>query len=51
MAGGLPKTMNETVQDTLERMKIALAEAQTNLALAQKANGYGSELLTLVCGI
>ena len=28
--------MNEVVQVTLERMKTALAEAQTNLALAQK---------------
>ena len=36
MTGGLPKTTNEAVQITLERMKMALAEAQTNLALAQK---------------
>ncbi|MCV6575766.1 MAG: transposase family protein, partial [Cohaesibacter sp.] len=36
MTGGMPKTMNEAVQVTLERMKMALAEAQTNLALAQK---------------
>ena len=28
--------MNEVVQVTLERMKMALAEAQTNLVLAQK---------------
>ena len=36
MMGGLPKTTNEVVQITLEWMKTALAEAQTNLALAQK---------------
>ena len=36
MTGGLPKTTNEAVQITLERMKMALAEAQANLALAQK---------------
>ena len=36
MTGGLPKTMNEAVQITLERMKMALVEAQTNLVLAQK---------------
>ena len=36
MTGGLPKTMNEAVQVTLERMKTALAEAQANLVLAQK---------------
>ena len=27
MTGGLPKTTNEALQDTLERMKTALAEA------------------------
>ena len=32
MMGGFPKTTNETVQVTLERMKMALAEAQPNLA-------------------
>ena len=36
MTGGLPKTTNEAVQITLKRMKMALVEAQTNLALAQK---------------
>ena len=36
MTGGLPKTTNEVVQVTLEWMKRALAEEQTNLALAQK---------------
>ena len=35
MTGGLPKTTNEAVQVTLERMKTALAEAETNLALAK----------------
>ena len=34
ITGGLPKTTNETIQITLERMKMALAEAHTNLALA-----------------
>ena len=34
MTGGLPKTTNEAMQVTLERMKTALAEAQTNLSLA-----------------
>ena len=33
MAGGIPKTMNETVQVTLERMKTPLAEAETNFTL------------------
>ena len=36
MMGGLPKTTNEAMQITREWMKTALAEAQTNLALAQK---------------
>ena len=36
MTGGLPKTTNEVVHDTLEQMKTALAKAQTNLVLAQK---------------
>ena len=36
LAGGKPKTTNEAVQVTLERMKTALAEAQTNLERAQK---------------
>ena len=36
MMGGFPKTTNEAVQITLERMKMALAKTQTNLALAQK---------------
>ena len=36
MTGGLPKTANEVVQITLEWMKTALAEDQTNLVLAQK---------------
>ena len=36
MTGGLPKTTNQAVQITLEWMKTALAEAQTNLVLAQK---------------
>ena len=36
MTDGLPKTTNEVVQVTLEWMKAALVEAQTNLALAQK---------------
>ena len=36
MVGTLPKTRNEAVQVTLERMKTTLTEAQTNLARAQK---------------
>ena len=36
MTGGLPKTMNEAMQITLEWMKTALTEVQTNLELAQK---------------
>ena len=36
MTGRLPKTTNEAVQITLEWMKTALAEAQTNLPLTQK---------------
>ena len=36
MTGGLPKTMNEAMQVTLEWMKTALAKAHTNLALAHK---------------
>ena len=36
LAGGSPKSTNEAVQVTLERMKIALAEAQTNLVRPQK---------------
>ena len=51
MTGGLPKITNEAMQDTLERMKTAVAEAQTKLALAQEVNDYYSESLALVCGI
>ena len=34
MMGGLPKTTNKVVQVTLEWIKMVLAKAQTNLALA-----------------
>ena len=36
MTGGFPKTTNEAMYVTLERMKTALAEAQTYLTLSHK---------------
>ena len=36
MVDGSPNTVNEGVQITLKWMKMALADAQTNLACAQK---------------
>ena len=41
LASGLPKSMNEAMQVTLERMKIALVKAHTNLGRAQKWMAIG----------